>query len=143
MEFTYHCQVHANNRLNKIYKIPQNAIISNKYLYGLENTEFVDTFSELQDIAVSVYKDMINDSEGYGLKLTPAYKDGAVNLVSCFGNILYAIGSLGHLQNDEILVDIELYKKKVQKHKFYKVQKNFRTLVLYLKDLTANLLIRI
>ena len=121
MSFTYLCQKHADEHKNKILTVPVTTKISDEYLLGLDNASFIKSFSTLQDIAASIYDDMINSPEGYGLKMIPV-TEGSVNLVSCFGNILYAFGILGTLSEKKLIIDVDLYKKMVQKHNSNKVQ---------------------
>lgn len=133
MNYVYLCQKHAEERKNKIVKIPVSTKIADEYLCGLDNSDFIKIFSNLQDIAISVYRDMINDPEGYGLKMLPITA-GSVNLVSCFGNVLYAFGKFGKLNDTELIINLDSYKREVKKHKYNKIQSKLQDFGFIIKE---------
>lgn len=59
MIYTYHCQVHADNRKRRIVLMPTDCNIRQEYLNGCSNQEFITAFRELQNIGIAVYDDMI------------------------------------------------------------------------------------
>jgi hypothetical protein len=117
MEYAYYCQTHAAERKNKTVKIPQNTVIKKECLIDIDNDEFVHCFSYLQDIAINVYDDMIENYAEYGI-IAEADLKCPINLVSCFGDVLYQISLIGELKNGALTVDIAKFKAGVKKHRY-------------------------
>lgn len=116
--FAYHCQVHAYKLKTQIALIPDVVNVAPKYLYSLDNDGFAEAFRQLQLLAQSVYDDMFEHPDEYGLKLTPAFQDASVNLVGIMGDVFYAIGFAGVLQDERIIVPVDAFKQLVKKHRY-------------------------
>ena len=117
MEYTYSCQKKAEEKRDNIIYIPENTVIKKDCLIGIENEVFVRCFKNLQEIAYSVYNDMINNFADYGIKAETG-KDGHFNLVGCFGDVLYQMSLLGELKNGAFAINIEKFKAGAKKHKY-------------------------
>lgn len=119
MEIKYQCQTRIQKILENIQTSSDHFEVSSKYLYGLENDIFVKSFYELRELLISVYLDMLEYPEQYGLILTgmdiSEYKNSkprdsrasALRLMA----LLYNFGRAGELVQSELHIDSEAFQE--------------------------------
>ncbi|MHB1150853.1 MAG: hypothetical protein ACYCWE_11215 [Eubacteriales bacterium] len=122
MNYQYKIQQFIAIRREKLIAIPDDFLIDPNRLNGLTNEEYITAFRYLQETVAAIYDDIITSLEAWGYTLEPydgSVSPGDYNLSSRerLADVLEAIGTLGLLKNDSLIVSIAAYKEKVKKHK--------------------------
>lgn len=119
MEIKYQCQKQIQTILERIKSDTNHFEASVQYLNGLDNDTFVRGFYELREILRSVYRDMLERPDEYGLILVgldvSEYKNSrprdsrasAMRLMA----LLYNLGRAGELTNNELYITPEAFQE--------------------------------
>ncbi len=119
MEIKYQCQAQIQKIIDGIKPIPNHFEVSDQYLFGLDNNTFIKNFSELREILISIYKDMLSHPEEYGLILVgmdvSEYKNSkprdsrasAKRLMA----LLHNFGRAGEISQNELHISSETFQE--------------------------------
>lgn len=120
MDFQYYCQTEIQSILDHIVPIPQGFIMSEQYLSGLEQADFVNGFKKLREIIIDIYKDMQKNPSEYGLICTSLEIKGfgvseivgkSRGSVSWLIMLFYNLFMAGEVSDNVLVVDPADYKE--------------------------------
>jgi len=128
----YCCQNMLQNYLDHIIPVPKDFNVNPDCLYGLSKAEFIIGLNELTDILKSIYLDMIQSPDEYGLPLVEDIeckpfnpkaadsKNSSHRLIS----LLHTLVQCGELVENQLVINKKLFSESKQKplYKFTKVK---------------------